>query len=111
MIITSFNPLGVGEMAKDYIVDYWFDDSDSFWRVWKSGFIEQGSVARLSGTTLKVNYFKKFSKSPKVICSLLGNESADGVTVGWLEGDSNKECFRAYNNKSNYAFYWYACGY
>lgn len=47
MIITSFNPLGVGEMAKDYVVEY-----SNNYRKWKSGFIEQwGTFIGKGGAT------------------------------------------------------------
>ena len=48
---TSLLPLGNTNMAKDYIIDYG-NNSNSWYRKWKSGWIEQGGIATLDNTTV-----------------------------------------------------------
>ena len=116
---TAFNPMGVGDMAKDYIIDYG-NNSNGYWRKWKSGFIEQWGVCNCviyNNTTINVNFPIKMSDT---------NYYATSNPIDYDIGSSWVVASRISNLKTNSMIVragvngtggftekgtWYVCGY
>ena len=111
---TAINPMGNIDMAKDYIIDYGnngLSGNDYQWyRIWKSGWIEQGGNAT---SNIEFNFIKPFLNIPTITGLMINTDSQ--YTHTW-------RCFSV-NNKSAkfigaysgtiyaYSFNCYACGY
>ena len=107
---TAFNPLGVGDMAKDYIIDYG-NNSNGWYRKWKSGFIEQwgnilnGAVSNRTTVSLPISF-----SSTNYIIQTTGNSTTISTGESWnYVTISSINQFIASSRFGT--FYWYACGY
>lgn len=100
--------------ADDFVVDS-YDDGTEWYKVYKSGWIEQGGVSNTGET---VNFLKSFANTDY---SITGNEKLSTTTNPWANtGFKAMSCttngFYCYlsntNNQANIAttVSWYACG-
>ena len=107
---TSLLPLGNIDMAKDYIIDYG-NNSNGYWRKWKSGFIEQwgaitnGAVSNRTTVNLPIsfstlNYNVQTTGNSTTIST---GESWNYITIISISQFISSSRFGT--------FYWYACGY
>ena len=119
---TAFNPMGVGDMAKDYIIDYGeSSDKTQWYRLWKSGWIEQGGiVANLSSTNQHLNNITNFIiafTSTNYFINICGTNSSNSYSTscGILSREltnfkwSNSYWWSRDANVTNFCYY--ACGY
>ena len=108
---TAINPLGVGDMAKDYIIDYG-SNSNGWYRKWKSGFIEQwGAITNLSTNTIQ-NLPISFSND-NYICVLERYKDSGDTTQNALLLREKQTSYIRVNciSSNNINIQWYACGY
>ena len=119
---TAFNPLGVGNMAKDYIIDYG-SNSNGWYRKWKSGFIEQSGNnivvggAQNNATTIISLPIDFTNENYQVLCNMTNK----GNVIYWAQGSyrcSARSINTFYIDRYNFEgtsgdvyFNWYACGY
>ena len=107
---TAFNPMGVGDMAKDYIIDYG-NNSNGYWRKWKSGFIEQwGEHSALATITLPISY-SNTSYNIQVSRSVAGGNESTLSTYNRTTSTFYIHNMWASGGTVNTTCCWYACGY
>lgn len=96
----------------DYVVDAW-QLGDSWYRVYKSGWIEQGGtvLANAGSTNISVSLHKEFTRTNyKVMLTKSGDYSGTDAGAPYCR---NKFVSNFILNKTtaNYGCDWYACGY
>ena len=100
---TAFNPLGVGDMAKDYIIDY-----SSNHRKWKSGFIEQWGIS--SGNPDNISLSIKFSNLNYIVLALPTTGSSN-TSDCYVTNKSVSSFTLTQYAKKDEGHNWYAFGY
>lgn len=95
----------------DYVVEYGADeDSGAWYRLWKSGWLEQGGDAT---SNVEFTFVKPFVSVPTITGVLVNSESNYSHT--WrcqTVSNTSAKFVGAYNNTIYaYRFKWYACGY
>lgn len=99
----------------DYVAESYDDGNGNWYRIYKSGFIEQGGLANTGQT---VNFLKAFANTNYTI---LGNEKLSNQTNPWANAafkamsctTSSFYCYLSnINNQNNIStsVSWYACG-
>lgn len=84
----------------------------SWYRVWSDGWIEQGGVANVSGTTqTTINLLKAFSNTNYTVTYANGYDSIPSGTHITNVGTKKTNSFIRYGSNSWTTFNWYACGY
>ena len=103
---TAFNPMGVGDMAKDYIIDYGeSSDKTQWYRLWKSGWIEQGgNYTGATGSTITL--IKSFSNMNYILT--YANWSG---TCYCYKSTANSIVWHDIKHANNTGISWYTCGY
>ena len=115
---TAFNPMGVIDMAKDYIIDYGYD-GNRWYRKWKSGFIEQGGniIINLNNANEgTITFLTPFATANYIPQITVYNSNGSWI-YGFIKWDSRTQYNFTYfsagskaSDTSNGSF-WYACGY
>ena len=109
---TAFNPMGVIDMAKDYIIDYGeSSDKTQWYRLWKSGWIEQGGNILGGNTNYTLNLLKPFKNTSyqlllsriydsgsNVYPCIVREKTIDTIRINGVSGNTESTD-------------WYACGY
>ena len=117
---TAFNPMGVGDMAKDYIIDYG-GNNNKWYRLWKSGWIEQGGVFSnedIGAPNLNYSMLKSFSNNNYTLI-LTGSHTDNSSSVLTVQyGNKYYGCILSGSKTVNSFKYrsgpgagWYACGF
>ena len=97
-----------GSDMTDYIIEGYRDGTE-WYRVWKSGWIEQGGRTTTSGTNVSVTFPKAFSST---VCSVVAtkNRSAAKENPASVNNVSTTGMTICSSNDAAY-YYWFACGY
>ena len=87
----------------DYVVDSYTDASGNWYRVYKSGWLEQGGFGTNNAGNVTITYLKPFSSnSYTFVCS--GSMGAENKTTIGISFDPN------WGDVEKNNVYWYACG-
>ena len=94
----------------DYVVESYFDEEGNWYRVYKSGWVEQGGIkAKASGTTISL--LKAFSNTNYNVHWQMEDTSGDNPVWVIFLGAKNKSTTSFVSEGPNYAnTMWYACG-
>ena len=111
---TAFNPIGNIDMAKDYIIDYGNNgisgNGYQWYRIWKSGWLEQGGTFK---SNTEIIFLKPFVNTPTITGIMI--EGGAQRTETWrclTVSNTSAKFVGAYTGTVyNYIFSWYACGY
>jgi hypothetical protein len=104
----------------DFVVESYDDDNGNWYRVYKSGWVEQGgfvesniSISGNSSTKVTINLLYSFINTKYFVCA-----QKEGGNLGVLQGVGNKKItnfvcnFQQYsgNTGNTDSISWYACG-
>lgn len=89
----------------DYIVDSYSDANGNWYRVYKSGWVEQGGVLAATGTIVRVTFLKPFASTNYRIITGGRLGTGNGYTQGITKDQSTSFIY-----VSETPFDWYACG-
>ena len=106
---TAFNPMGVIDMAKDYIIDYG-NNSNGWYRKWKSGFIEQWGTFNLASNTIQTFNLPISFTNTNYFCTSDGisSTSSSDVCMSHISRTLSSVTGRFATKGIHY---FYACGY
>ena len=114
---TAFNPLGVGDMAKDYIIDYG-NNSNGWYRKWKSGWLEQGGLILNPSAIQTVSIINYRDTNYFINCQYIMDAASTGRYVSCGNKTINSFIVRtSASNLDNWStsypvsFYWETKGY
>ena len=115
---TAFNPMGVIDMAKDYIIDYG-NNSNGWYRKWKSGFIEQGGlnlVNSYNNNIFILNFPISFTTTNYtfVNTAIWNNNPGTEYTTEYtknIQAQATERTTSSITTIGNLSKSWYACGY
>ena len=106
--------------AMDYVVDSYSDEDGTWYRRYKSGWLEQGGVAQSQpNNDMTFTFLKPFADISYVINKTLGDQTGEGnnytttaQTRNWQIWNKTVSSFTTAVSSTNisFGFTWYACG-